>query len=178
MPSLIEGYAMLGETRTAAVVNEEGSIDWTSLRWRIAPHGHPQATCRRYRGDTLVLETDFDTVEGSLRLVDFMPPRRTMPAIVRLVEGIRGRVRMNMDLRGLGHAAIAALDTVRLPVQTHDDGLALRADFHVTAGELIPFVLTLHQSHEGAPAPIDPLRALSDTESYWTERALDSSPGY
>lgn len=205
MPPRIEDYALLGNTHTAALVNKNGSIDWLCLprfdsaatfaavlgneengRWQIAPYGHVRATRRRYRGETLVLETDFDTAEGSIRLVDFMPPRGKAPDVVRLVEGIRGRVRVHMDLRVRfhygrtrpwlrhvdgAHAAIAGADSVwlRTPVETRNEGFAVRADFFVTAGELVPFVLTWHPSQEAAPAPIDPFRALADTESYWTE---------
>lgn len=194
----IEDYALLVNKHTAALVSNAGSIDWLCLprfdsaacfaallsneeqgRWQIAPYGHVRATRRRYRGDTFVLETDFETVEGSVRLVDFMPPRGKACDVVRLVEGIRGCVRMHMDLRvrfdygrirpRLRHidgaaTAIAGPDTVwlRTPLATREDGLALRAEFFVTAGELIPFVLTWHPSHEPAPAPIDPLRALAD----------------
>jgi GH15 family glucan-1,4-alpha-glucosidase len=201
----IEDYALLGDTHTAALVSNKGSIDWLCLprfdsaasfaallgdeengRWQIAPDGQVLATRRRYRGDTLVLETDFETAEGSIRLVDFMPPRGKAPDVVRLVEGIRGRVRVHMDLRVRfdygrvrpwlrhidgAHAAIAGPDSVwlRAPVETREEGSAVRADFFVTAGELVPFVLTWHPSDEAAPAPIDPLRALADTESYWTQ---------
>ena len=201
----IEDYALLEHTHTAALVNNTGSIDWLCLprfdsgasfaallgneehgRWQIAPDGHVLATRRRYRGDTLVLETDFDTAEGSIRLVDFMPPRGKAPDVVRLVEGVRGRVNVHMDLRvrfdyarvrpWLRHidgsdVAIAGPDSVwpRTPVETRDEGFGVRADFFVTAGELVPFVLTWHPSDEAAPAPIDPLRALADTESYWTD---------
>jgi GH15 family glucan-1,4-alpha-glucosidase len=201
----IEDYALLRDTHTAALVNNEGSIDWLCLprfdsaacfaalfgneedgRWQIAPYGQIRATRRRYRGDTLVLETDFDTAEGSIRLVDFMPPRSTTADVVRLVEGVRGRVRMRMDLRvrfdygriqpSLHHidgaqAVIAGADSIwlRTPVETRHEGSAVRADFLVTAGELLPFVLTWHPSHEAAPAPIDPLRALADTESHRVE---------
>lgn len=211
MPPRIEDYALLGDTHTAALVNNEGSIDWLCMprfnsaacfaallgneengRWQIAPYGHVQATRRRYRGDTLVLETDFDTAEGSIRLVDFMPPRGEAPDVVRLVEGVRARVRVHMDLRVRlengrtrpwlrhtdgAHAAIAGPDSVclRTPVETRGEGFAVRADFFVTAGELVPFALTWHPSHEAAPAPIDPLRALADTESYWTEWVSSSS---
>ena len=201
----IEDYALLGDTNTAALVNKNGSIDWLCLprfdspatfaavlgneengRWQIAPYGHVRAARRRYRDETLVLETDFDTAEGSIRLVDFMPPRGKTAEVVRLVEGVRGRVRVHMDLRvrfhdGLtrpwlrhvdgAYAAIAGADSVCLhtPVETRDDGLAVRADFFVTAGELVPFTLTWHPSHEAAPASIDPFRALADTEAYWRD---------
>jgi GH15 family glucan-1,4-alpha-glucosidase len=211
MASRIEDYALLGDTQTSALVSTEGSIDWLCLprfdsaatfaallgnedngRWQIAPYGHVRATRRRYRGDTLVLETDFDTAEGSIRVVDFMPPRGTAPAVVRLVEGLRGRVRVHMDLRlrfdygrippwlrhiDGAHAAIAGPDSIwlRTPVETRDEDFAMRADFLVTAGELVPFVLTWHPSHEPPPAPIDPLRALAHTESFWTEWVSASS---
>jgi GH15 family glucan-1,4-alpha-glucosidase len=201
----IEDYALLRDTHTAALVNNEGSIDWLCLprfdsaacfaalfgneedgRWQIAPYGQVRASRRRYRGETLVLETDFDTAEGSIRLVDFMPPRGTAADVVRLVEGVRGRVRVLMDLRVRfddgrtqpllrhidgAHAVSAGADSIwlRTPVETRHEGSAVRADFFVTAGELLPFVLTWHPSHEAAPAPIDPLRALADTESYSVE---------
>src|SRR5215218_6174738 len=118
MSPRIEDYALLGDTQTAALVSKEGSIDWLCLprfdsaasfaallgneengRWQIAPHEPVPRGRRRYRGDTLVLETDFETAEGSIRVVDFMPPRGEAPEVVRLVEGIRGRVRVQMDLR-------------------------------------------------------------------------------
>jgi GH15 family glucan-1,4-alpha-glucosidase len=207
MMPLIKDYALLGVTHTAALVSNTGSIDWMCLprldspapfaallgneengRWQIAPEGQVLATRRRYRGDTLVLETDFETAEGSIRLVDFMPPRSKAPYVVRLVEGIRGRVRVHMDLRVRfdygrvrpclrhidgAHAAVAGPDSVwlRTPVKTREEAFAIRAEFLVTAGELIPFVLTWHPSDEAAPAPIDPLRALADTESDSTEWA-------
>jgi GH15 family glucan-1,4-alpha-glucosidase len=197
----IEDYALLRDTQTAALVNTDGSIDWLCLprldsaatfaavlgneddgRWQIAPYEHVRATCRRYRGDTLVLETDVDTAEGSIRLVDFMSAR-DQPTVVRLVEGVRGRVRMRMDLRarcadattppwlrhtGGAQAAVGESDSLwlRTPVETHDEGAALRAEFFVTAGELVPFVLTWHAQREVAPPPIDPLRALADTENW------------
>jgi hypothetical protein len=160
----IEDFTLLGRTHRAALVDDEGSIDWEDGRWQIAPYGQVRAL-RRYRGDTLVLETDFDTADGSIRLVDFMPPQSEVPRVVRLVEGVRGRVRMHMDLR-------VRVDGVWLQtqVETRDEGVAVRADFFVTAGELIPFVLTWHPSDEATPIPIDPFRALADAESYWTER--------
>ena len=211
MPPRIEDYALLGDTHTSALVSREGSIDWLCLprfdsaaifaallgdanngRWQIAPDGSVHAVRRRYRGDTLVLETDFDTSEGSIRLVDFMPPRDEAPDVVRLVEGLHGSVRVRMELtlrfdygrirpwlRRIdgAHAAIAGPDSVwlRTPVDTREEDFALRADFVIKAGERVPFVLTWHPSHEPAPAPIDPLRALADTESFWTEWVSSSS---
>ena len=118
MPPRIEGYALLGDSQAGALVSKDGSIDWlcqphfdsaVSLaalvgnaengRWRIAPSGRVRRTRRRYRPDTLVLETDLDTADGSIRLVDFMPPGGEAPHVVRLVEGVRGQVRVHMDLR-------------------------------------------------------------------------------
>jgi GH15 family glucan-1,4-alpha-glucosidase len=208
MMARIEDYALLGDTHTAALVSNRGSIDWLCLprfdsaasfaallgdtengRWQVTPAAQVLATRRRYRGDTLVLETDFDTADGSIRLVDFMPLRSKAPIVVRLVEGVRGRVRMRMDLTVRfddgrihpwlrhsdgAHAAIAGRDSawLRTPVETRDEDFAVRADFFVTAGELLPFVLTWQPSHEAPPVPFDPLRALVDTESYWNDRAL------
>ena len=208
----IEDYAVIGDTRTAALVGKNGSIDWLCLprfdsaapfaallgdegngRWQIAPVGQVRTTRRRYRGDTLVLETDVDTAEGSIRLVDFMPPCGTAPDVVRLVVGVRGRVRVHMDLRPRfddgrvrprlrqidgADVAVAGPDSVwlRTPVETRAEDAAVRADFLVSAGELLPFVLSWHPSHEPPPPPVDPLRALADTESYWSEWV--SSCGY
>src|SRR5690348_12092998 len=118
MPLAIEDYALIGDTHTAALVGRDGSIDWLCLprfdsgaifaallgteqhgRWLITPIGDVRAVRRRYRGDTMVLETEFETDEGSVRLVDFMPPRGETPDVVRIVEGVRGRVPMRMELR-------------------------------------------------------------------------------
>jgi GH15 family glucan-1,4-alpha-glucosidase len=205
MPSRIEDYALLGDTQTAALVGRDGSIDWLCMprfdsaacfaalvgdddngRWRISPQGQVRTVRRRYRGDTLVLESEFDTAEGSLRVVDFMPPRNEAPRVLRLVEGVRGRVRVHMDL-GLrfdygrirpwlrfvdgAYAAVAGPDSVwfRSPVPIRRENGAVRADFPVAAGELFAFDLSWCPSHEPAPELIDPVRALADTESYWTQ---------
>jgi GH15 family glucan-1,4-alpha-glucosidase len=198
--SLIEDYALLTDTQTSALVSKEGSIDWLRLprfdsagpfaallrdvengRWLIAPHLPVRGSRRRYRGDSVVLETDVETADGSIRLVEFVPIRAEVPAVVRLVEGVRGRVRMHMDFRPRfddgrirprfgrvdgADVAIAEPECVRLcsPVETRADDAAIRADFVVSAGELLPFVLSWHHSHEPASAPIDPLRALAATE--------------
>ena len=118
MPSRIEDYAVIADTHTAALVSRDGSIDWLCLprfdsgacfaallgddgngQWRIAPAGGVHRVRRRYRGDTLVLETEFETEDGVVRLVDFMVPRLADPDVVRLVQGVRGRVPMRMELR-------------------------------------------------------------------------------
>jgi GH15 family glucan-1,4-alpha-glucosidase len=203
MPNRIEDYALLADTHTAALVGRDGSIDWLCLprfdspacfaallgdedsgRWRIAPQEHVRAIRRRYRGDTLVLETDFDTADGSIRVVDFMPPRNEAAHVLRLVEGVRGRVQVEMDLRlrfdygrirpllrplDGAHAAVAGPDAVwlRSPVPLRDERFALRGDFPVAAGEVFAVDLSWRPSHESAPSPIDPVRALADTETHW-----------
>ena len=205
MPARIEDYALLGDTLTAALVGRDGSIDWLCLprfdspacfaalvgddhngRWRLAPRGEVRASRRRYRGDTLVLETELDTAEGSVRIVDFMPPRHQVPHVVRVVEGVRGRVCMQMDLRVRfdygrirpllrphpgAYGAIAGPDGVwlRSPVEITGDDMSLRAEFVVTAGDRCPFVLSWCPSHEPPPEPIDATQALAETESFWTD---------
>ena len=113
----IEDYALIGDTHTAALVSREGSIDWLCLprfdspacfaallgdrsngRWRLAPAGGVREVRRRYQGDTLVLETEWYTEDGVVRVVDCMPPRQSDPDVARVVEGIRGRVPMRMEL--------------------------------------------------------------------------------
>jgi len=145
----------------------EGSLVNENGRWQIAPHEPVRATRRRYRGNTPILETDLDTAEGSIRLVDFILPLCEAPVAVRLVEGVRGRVRVQM------HLSVPCDDAgsvwLRTPVDTREEGCGVRADFFVTAGELVPFVLTRRAPQEAAPPPIDPFRALADTESYWIE---------
>jgi len=145
----------------ALLGSEEGGC------WHIAPCGQVRATRRRYRGDTPILETAFDIAEGSIRIVDFMPPSGETPAVVRLVEGVRGRVHVHMELR-LRFGCGRIRPWLRTPVETRLEDAAVQADFVVSAGELVPFVLTWHPSNESAPVPVDPMRALADTESFWT----------
>ena len=116
MSKLIENYALIGDTQTAALVARDSSIDWLCLprfdsgacfaallgnrdhgRWLVAPADGANRTSRRYVGDSLVLETEMETDAGTVRLVDFMPPRETRPDLVRVVEGVRGRVPMRMS---------------------------------------------------------------------------------
>ena len=207
MAAPIEDYALIGDTHTAGLVSREGSIDWLCLprfdspacfaallgdrsngRWLLAPAGGVQEVRRRYQGDSLVLETEYRTDDGVVRVIDCMPPRHRDPDVARVVEGIKGRVRMRMDLtirfdygsivpwvRREGGAlhAVAGPDSVwlRTPVPVWGENWTTLADFTVAEGERAPFMLTWHASHRPAPRRIDPVRALGDTEAWWGEWA-------
>ncbi|MFI1481767.1 glycoside hydrolase family 15 protein [Streptomyces sp. NPDC020747] len=209
MPGRIEDYALVGDLLTAALVGRDGSLDWLCLprfdspacfaallgdenngRWLIAP---PDADTdegvtvrRRYRGDSLVLETEWETATGRATVVDFMPRRDGAPCVVRIVEGHSGTVDLRMDLRlrfEYGSVVpwmhrvdgqltgIAGPESVWLttPVALTGQGEAHTADFTVTAGERIPSVLTWQPSHLPAPDPVDPFDALRRTEEYWEQ---------
>ena len=207
MPGKIEDYALIGDCETAALVRNDGSIDWLCWpafdseacfaallggreygRWRIAPVGNSSMS-RRYRGDTLILETRFETSEGVVTLIDFMPPRGSASDIVRLVRGDRGSVEMHMELiirfgfganipwvRRTGNGELLAISgpdmtVLRTPVETHGENMTTVANFTVHAGETIPFVLTYGASHLELPTPIDVEQALRDTEAFWTDWA-------
>jgi GH15 family glucan-1,4-alpha-glucosidase len=171
-------------------------------RWLIAPacpgpsrepspepsRGTAEVTAsrRHYAGSSMILETEFETPTGAVRLIDFMPVRREEPDLVRIVEGIRGEVAMQMELvvrfdygsivpwvrkidgvvQAIGGPDALALST---PVDTHGADNTTRADFVVRAGDRIPFVLTWFPSHQPAPAPIDPFHALDDTRQWWQD---------
>src|SRR5215831_5710745 len=117
MSSRIEDYALIGDCETAALVSRDGSIDWLCFprfdspacfaallgtpehgRWLLAPVGPHRAIRRRYREGTLVLETEYETRDGAVTVIDFMPPRTAAPDVARLVEGRRGEVAMQMEL--------------------------------------------------------------------------------
>ena len=201
----IEDYALLGDTHTAALVGMDGSIDWLCLprfdsgacfasllgdprhgRWLLGPVDRVARTLRRYRPGTLILETEFETEAGAVRLIDFMPPRDRNPDVVRIVEGLRGQVRLHMDLvvrfdygsivpwvRTIDGVlrAIGGPDSLYLhtPIETRGEQLSTVADFVVSEGDRIPFVLAWHPSHERPAGPVDPERALTETEAWWQD---------
>jgi len=205
LPGRIEDYALIGDCETAALVCNNGSIDWLCWPafdseacfaallgdkshgcWRIAPAGDSRMS-RRYRGETLILETRFETAGGAVTLIDFMPPRGAASDVVRLVRGESGRVAMHMELiirfgfganipwvRRTGNGELLAISgpdmtVLRTPIQTHGENMTTVADFIVDAGETVPFVLTYGASHRELPAAIDVDQALRDTESFWTD---------
>ena len=199
----IEDYAFLSDTQTGALVSRDGSVDWLCFprfdcgacfaallgderngRWQLRPVEEIIATRRRYRDETLILETEFDTASGTVCLIDFMPPRGKAPDIVRVVEGVNGRVAMRMELIirfDYGHVvpwvrkrdgaleAIAGPDALvlRTPVGTHGEDLRTIAEFEVAASERVPFVLTWFQSHLPPPKAVHAEHALAETETYW-----------
>jgi GH15 family glucan-1,4-alpha-glucosidase len=207
LPCRIEDYGLIGDCETAALVGCDGSIDWLCWpafdsdacfaallgspkngRWLIAPAGKIARTERRYRDNTLILETRFETAEGAVDLIDFMPPRGKASDIVRLVRGVSGRVKMRMELiirfgfgndvpwvrkseDGTGLLAICGQDmtVLRTPVKTRGEDLTTVADFDVGERETVPFVLTYGPSHVAVPAPIDPAKALQNTEKLWAD---------
>ncbi len=155
-------------------------------RWLIAPTGEITKVSRRYRGDSLILETRIETADGIVTLIDFMPPRGHASDIVRLVRGESGRVKLQMELIirfGFGtdipwvkrtDGALLAIcgpdmTVLRTSVETHGKDMTTTAEFEVGGGETIPFVLTYGPSHLEIPAAIDPEKALRATEKYWDE---------
>src|SRR5438552_1647264 len=203
----IEDYALIGDCKTAALVGRDGSIDWLCWprfdsaacfaallgkrdhgRWRIAPVGVKTCARRSYRGDSLILETDFETAEGAVTLVDFMPTREETCQLVRMVLGRRGHVKMELEFilrldygasvpwvtrlaEGDGIRCIAGPDMVvlRSPLPMEGKDLTTVARFEIGAGERIAFTLTHSASHRDIPAPFDAERALHATEKSWKE---------
>ncbi|WP_182900845.1 glycoside hydrolase family 15 protein [Microbispora sp. H10830] len=203
----IEDYALVGDMQSAALVGRDGSIDWLCLPrfdspacfarllgdesngfWRLAAVGQHMASRRSYVGNTLILETIWETPTGTARVLDFMPPRHANPDLVRVVEGVSGTVEMTTEIRirfDYGHLvpwvrregghplAIGGPDAVW--IHTHTDvpfqGGDYRhtATFTVTAGRQVPIVLTWRPSHEGEPEHIDALDQLEQTRLMWEE---------
>jgi GH15 family glucan-1,4-alpha-glucosidase len=201
----IEDYGLIGDCETAALVGRDGSIDWLCWpafdsdacfaallgtprqgRWLMAPAQAVTKSARRYRDHTLILETRFETADGIVELIDFMPPRGKASDIVRLVRGVSGRVKLRMELVirfGFGDdipwvkrtedglLAICGPDmtVLRTPVTTRGEDMTTVSDFDVSEGEIVPFVLSYGPSHLPVPEPIDAGQALQDTEDFWTE---------
>jgi GH15 family glucan-1,4-alpha-glucosidase len=201
----LECYGFIGDMHTCALVGVNGSIDWLCLPrfdsnacfaallgderngcWQISPEGKVIESSHAYRKDTLILETEFETETGVVRVVDCMPPAGPNRDVVRVVEGVQGSVAMKMNLvirmdygrtvpwvrhRAGGLTAVAGPDALvlRTPLATHGEGLSTVANFTVNAGESVPFILTWYASHLPAPEPIDVPRALARTDLYWRE---------
>ncbi len=211
MASLIEDYALIGDLETAALVSRDGSIDWLCLprfdsdacfaallgdehngQWRIAPTttegpvSRQGEVSRQYLGDSLILQTRWQTMSGVVRVLDFMPPRTDAPVIIRIVEGVEGSVEMETLLRvrfGYGkivpwarrmdHAirCIAGPDSVclRTPVQMTGRNMAHQGAFTVRKGDRVPFVLSWHPSHLPPDTPTDPEAAFDATTKFWSD---------
>ena len=207
MPSPIQDYALVGDGETCALIARDGSVDflcWPQFdsdacfcallgderngAWRIAPEEQPAQSRRRYRGDTLVLETEFATASGAVRLTDFMPPRGQHSSLVRIVEGVRGQVPMRLNLRlrfdygfmppwvrSDGDCLIADVgpDLVAfrapVPLETSDTEAMATARFTVSAGQRLAFTLTYGDSSEPTPPQLDVGTLLADTVKFWED---------
>jgi len=204
VPAPIEDYALLGDTETAALVAKDGSIDWLALprfdspacfaallgteehgRWLIAPASPVRRVTRRYRAG-LVLETLFETDDGTVALVDGMPLRDERPNLLRIVEGRSGHVPMRLELivrfdygsivpwvRTVDGrwSAVAGPDALVLttPVALRGENRHTVAEFSVGAGDKVPFELQWHPSHHPAPEPLHVFKAMAHTERQWEE---------
>ncbi|MEN3313387.1 MAG: hypothetical protein V7645_2716, partial [Actinomycetota bacterium] len=203
---LLEDYGFIGDLQAAALVGRDGAVDWLCLprfdsascfsallgderhgRWLVAPVGDVQASTRRYRPGTLVLESEFETAEGAVRVIDFMPRRgQGPPRLVRVVEGLRGRVPMRMELSlrpdyGTivpwielapdGVIATAGPDAFRLstPLPLRAEDGTVRAEFTAVEGARERLTLTWHLSYEETPPVEDADSALARTEAWWRE---------
>ncbi|MDO8145013.1 glycoside hydrolase family 15 protein [Isoptericola sp. 178] len=209
----IEDYGIVGDLQTVALVGRDGSVDWLCLpdidspaclaallgddshgSWRVAPAGAGTCTRRRYRGETLVLETEWETPDGTVRVTDLMPPRGRTPDMVRIVEGVSGRVAVESVLRPrfdygavvpwvtespsvLGTersgtvCAVAGPDALNLAATVPHtvSGETIGSRFEVSAGDRVSFVLSYHRSYDPVPEPVDAEEALSDTLEYWRD---------
>ncbi|MFF7870140.1 glycoside hydrolase family 15 protein [Streptomyces qaidamensis] len=201
----IEDYALIGDEQTAALVGMDGSVDWLCLPrfdsaacfarllgdedngyWRIAPVGADRCTRRAYRRDTLVLDTEWETGQGAVRVTDLMPQRDRAPDLVRIVEGLDGEVTLHSVLklrfdygsiipwvrRADGHrVAVAGPDSTWLrsepEVTSWGEDFGTHAEFTVKKGEKVAFVLTWHPSHEPRPPLVDPYDALRHSVEDW-----------
>ncbi|WOT37792.1 glycoside hydrolase family 15 protein [Streptomyces coeruleorubidus] len=205
MDPSIEDYALIGDEQTAALVGTDGSVDWLCLPrfdsaacfakllgdedngfWRIAPVGAGRCTRRAYRRDTLVLDTEWETGQGTVRVTDLMPQRDQAPDLVRVVEGLDGEVTLHSVLklrfdygsiipwvrRADGHrVAVAGPDSAWLrsepEVRSWGEDFGTHAEFTVRKGEKVAFVLTWHPSHEQRPPLVDPYESLRHSVEDW-----------
>jgi GH15 family glucan-1,4-alpha-glucosidase len=212
MPSRIEDYALIGDCKSAALVSSDGSIDWLCWprfdseacfaallgtndngRWLVAAQGEAKIS-RRYRPDTLILETTFETADGAVKLIDFMPFRSDYSEIVRMVVGIRGTVAMRTELvLRFGYGAVVPwvtkmedgalraiagpdMTVLHTPVHLKGKDMTTVGEFKVGRGETVPLILTYSRSHNPLQKPLDPSAALRDTENFWTEWAAKCRP--
>jgi GH15 family glucan-1,4-alpha-glucosidase len=209
--SRIEQYALIGDTETAALVGDDGSIDWlcaprfdsgacfaallgdaSNGRWLLAPASGARATRRAYREGTLVLETEWECPEGTVRVVDCMPARDQSVDLVRMVEGVRGRVPMQMEfvvrfdygsitpwVYSIGGSTriIAGPDALSLstPIRVEGEDFRHRAEFTVAEGDRVPFVLAGYPSYWEPPAPIDAAEAIARTTAFWQDWTAQST---
>ncbi len=199
----IAAYALIGNCHTSALVGNDGSIDWLCVprfdsgacfasligshengHWLIAPVAPVRRVARRYRDGSLILETDMETEAGAVRIIDFMPMVDSRCNLVRIVEGLRGTVNMQMELvvrfdygsvvpwvervDGVVQAT-AGPHTLDLDTQvpTHGENLKTMAEFEVSIGDRVPFVMQYRPSHLPRQPPLDAERELIDTESCW-----------
>jgi GH15 family glucan-1,4-alpha-glucosidase len=204
----IEDYGLIGDMHTVGLVGINGSLDWLCLPrfgsdacfaallgeegngcWKICPEGKITGTSREYRDNTLVLETDFTTETGTVRLIDFMPVVGSTRDVIRIVEGVKGEVAMQMKLvirfdygrtvpwvRHLPDGSLLAVAgpnalALRSDVPVRGENLSTVAQFSVKAGEQRSFVLTWYHSHEEPPPPLKVEEALNATVDYWEKWA-------
>jgi GH15 family glucan-1,4-alpha-glucosidase len=208
VPARIEDYGLVGDLQTAALISREGSVDWLCFprfdsgacfaalvgdesngQWALAPTTWKREVSRRYVPDTLVLETEWRTDDGRVRVTDFMPPRGEAPDLVRIVEGLEGAVELGTELvirfdygsvvpwvRRVDEETLLAIAgpdglALRTPVPLRGEDFRTRGEFTVAKGDRVPFVLTWYPSHREPPDEVDPGKALEETHEYWDDWA-------
>ena len=213
MPSRIEDYAVIGNCETLALVGRDGSIDWLCLprfdssacfsallgetrhgRWLLAPEASDVRISRRYRGDTLILETVFRTEHGAVSLTDFMSRRDGACDLIRIVRGLEGEVAMRMELVvRFGYGSVvpwvskqedgriqftAGPDRLLLDteVPTRGEGFRTLSDFTIRAGQEASFALNWSPSFRPAPQPLPAAHTLEEVKSSWSGWAARSNP--
>lgn len=206
MSGRIEDYAVIGNCETMALVGRNGSIDWLGLprfdsatcfsallgepghgRWLIAPIGDAVSVTRRYRGDTMILETVVETETGAACMIDLLTRREGVSDLVRIVRGLRGSVAMRSELivrfeygsvvpwvsrQGESRREITAgpdrllLDT---SVPLRDENFKTVGEFEISAGDEVAFTLSWSRSYHPAPAPLRAADALAQAEAFWSD---------